>query len=58
MSLLTASKNKSGKMALVAVNLGLMAYIGQTEILKIVCFFDFAIERIKAVLRYFHWTIL
>ena len=58
MSLLTASKNKSGKMALVAVNLGLMAYIGQTEILKIVFFFDFAIERIKAVLRYFHWTIL
>ena len=58
MSLLTASKNKSGKMALVAVNLGLMAHIGQTEILKIVCFFDFAIERIKAVLRYFHWTIL
>ena len=58
MSLLTASKNKSGKMALVAVNLGLMAYIGQTEILKIVCFFDFALERIKAVLRYFHWTIL
>ena len=58
MNPLTASKNKSGKVALVAVKLGLMAYLGQTEILKIVCFFDFAIERIKAVLRYFHWTIL
>ena len=33
-------------------------YLGQTKIWKPECMLDLVIERIVAVLRYFHWIII